>query len=183
MAGFEDVTWGWVEAMRLDEDGGYGVTENFAPPLTTPIGRAVWLAARGADREIVETVRDPEGADLATMNRRRAQMEVMVGLFSLYAEMGIDHPQAAGEVLAAIVADAAQVARLYRWEATRGSISGRVRTLVYRRDGYACVECGADDVTQLTVDHRIPVALGGGDDPSNLRTLCKPCNSRKGTRL
>lgn len=44
-------------------------------------------------------------------------------------------------------------------------------------------QCGADDVTRLAIDHRIPVDLGGSNDPSNLRTLCKACNSSKGARL
>ena len=31
----------------------------------------------------------------------------------------------------------------------------------------------------LTVDHVIPQALGGGDDPRNLVTACQPCNAGK----
>lgn len=111
-------------------------------------------------------------------------MEVMLTLFDLHSELGVDAPETAGFVLAQIVADAATVAKLrFGWESRRGAISGRVRTLVYRRDGYACLECGTDDITKLTLDHRVPITLGGSDDPENLRTLCKPCNSRKGARL
>lgn len=39
--------------------------------------------------------------------------------------------------------------------------------------GPACVCCGSQD--DLTRDHVIPIAKGGGDGP--LRTLCRPCNS------
>jgi hypothetical protein len=53
-----------------------------------------------------------------------------------------------------------------------------IRWLVFRRDGYACVWCGS--VTDLTVDHIHPVALGGTNELSNLQTLCRTCNSRKG---
>lgn len=55
--------------------------------------------------------------------------------------------------------------------------------MVYRRDGYACVDCGEDDITKLSVDHRIPVDAGGTNDADNLRTLCRRCNSVKGTAL
>lgn len=60
------------------------------------------------------------------------------------------------------------------------TISRRTRFEVLRRDGHTCRYCGAQapDV-KLTVDHVIPEALGGGDDPSNLVTACQPCNAGK----
>ncbi len=33
------------------------------------------------------------------------------------------------------------------------------------------------------VDHIVPHALGGGNEPENLRVVCKACNSRKGHRM
>lgn len=60
------------------------------------------------------------------------------------------------------------------------AVSRRLRYEVLRRDNHACRYCGATapDVA-LTVDHVIPVALGGTDDPSNLVTACQPCNAGK----
>lgn len=60
------------------------------------------------------------------------------------------------------------------------TVSRRLRFEILRRDGHTCRYCGAKapDVT-LTVDHVIPVALGGGDDPRNLVTACTDCNSGK----
>lgn len=60
------------------------------------------------------------------------------------------------------------------------SVSKRLRFEVLRRDNHTCRYCGvaAPDV-KLTVDHVIPVALGGLDDPSNLVAACGPCNSGK----
>lgn len=60
------------------------------------------------------------------------------------------------------------------------AVSRRLRFEILRRDGYACRYCGsrAPDVS-LTVDHVIPVALGGGDEPSNLVAACSGCNSGK----
>lgn len=60
------------------------------------------------------------------------------------------------------------------------TVSKRVRFAVLHRDNHACQYCGgtAPDV-RLTIDHVIPVALGGTDDPSNLVTACDACNSGK----
>jgi 5-methylcytosine-specific restriction endonuclease McrA len=63
---------------------------------------------------------------------------------------------------------------------TRDPIPDRVRVSVYERDGWRCVECGSAD--DLTVDHIIPWSLNGPDKEENLRTLCGPCNSKKGAR-
>ncbi|MHB8388262.1 MAG: HNH endonuclease [Acidobacteriaceae bacterium] len=43
-----------------------------------------------------------------------------------------------------------------------------------------CSYCGAHPAT--TVDHIIPVAHGGSDDPMNLRIACRWCNMSKGDR-
>jgi hypothetical protein len=47
-----------------------------------------------------------------------------------------------------------------------------VRWSVFQRDGHACSACGSQ--SDLTVNHIHPVALGGNNDLSNLRTLCRP---------
>lgn len=61
-------------------------------------------------------------------------------------------------------------------------LSRRARFEILRRDGFTCRYCGgkAPDV-ELTVDHVIPVALGGGNDPTNLVTACQRCNAGKGS--
>lgn len=61
-------------------------------------------------------------------------------------------------------------------------ISRRIRFEILRRDGHTCRYCGAQapDVP-LTVDHVIPRALGGSDEPSNLVTACRDCNFGKGS--
>ena len=60
------------------------------------------------------------------------------------------------------------------------AVSRRLRFEILRRDGHTCRYCGmkAPDVA-LTVDHVIPVALGGGDEPNNLVAACTDCNNGK----
>jgi len=53
----------------------------------------------------------------------------------------------------------------------------KIRKAVLVRDGYRCQYCGAH---ADSVDHVVPRAEGGGDEPSNLRACCRKCNSRKG---
>jgi hypothetical protein len=53
------------------------------------------------------------------------------------------------------------------WEPTRQAI--------YLRDGDQCVACGETE-WGLTLDHVEP---RGGDEPTNLVTLCPSCNNRK----
>lgn len=56
-----------------------------------------------------------------------------------------------------------------------------LRTAVMERDEYACVRCGTRK--NLQIDHIHPVEHGGTNDPDNLQTLCKSCNSAKGARV
>jgi hypothetical protein len=60
------------------------------------------------------------------------------------------------------------------------AVSKRLRYEILRRDNHTCRYCGgsAPDVV-LTVDHVVPTALGGGDDPTNLVAACKDCNAGK----
>lgn len=62
----------------------------------------------------------------------------------------------------------------------RDTIPFPLRVAVYERDGYTCVECGRN--THLSIDHCIAVTSGGETIFENLRTLCRPCNSRKHAR-
>lgn len=60
------------------------------------------------------------------------------------------------------------------------AVSRRLRYEILRRDNNTCQYCGqaAPDV-KLTVDHVVPIALGGGDEPSNLVAACADCNAGK----
>jgi hypothetical protein len=50
-----------------------------------------------------------------------------------------------------------------------------VRKHIFNRDR-RCVNCGS--IHALQVDHIVPRAMGGGNEPANLRLLCRSCNQR-----
>lgn len=61
-----------------------------------------------------------------------------------------------------------------------------IRFAVLKRDCFKCVLCGASPATSVTcslhVDHIVPLAKSGGNEITNLRTLCDSCNLGKGAR-
>jgi 5-methylcytosine-specific restriction endonuclease McrA len=62
----------------------------------------------------------------------------------------------------------------------REQISNRVRAWVLRDK--RCAQCGktpAEDGVKLHVDHKIPQAWGGTNEPDNLQALCADCNEGK----
>lgn len=63
----------------------------------------------------------------------------------------------------------------------RHPIKPDVRAAIYERDGHQCVTCGASE--PLQIDHIFPWSRGGTDEPSNLQTLCAPCNRSKGAKV
>jgi hypothetical protein len=68
----------------------------------------------------------------------------------------------------------------------RRKITPAVRDLVRQRAGGKCEYCHALERWQyvpFTVDHVIPLAEGGADDPDNLALACFHCNRRKANRL
>jgi HNH endonuclease len=55
---------------------------------------------------------------------------------------------------------------------------------VVARDGFVCVYCQTKlDPANITLDHRIPLILGGESTLENLCVCCKTCNSVKSDRL
>ena len=72
----------------------------------------------------------------------------------------------------------------------RAPIGAKLRAMVLERDGRRCVLCGKSaqdthaDGTPVTleVDHILPVAQGGTNCESNLRTACNKCNLGRGAR-
>lgn len=62
----------------------------------------------------------------------------------------------------------------------RGDIPLAVRREVFAHDNWMCVYCKSK--RRLEIDHVTPIAKGGTDERSNLQTLCRTCNRRKGAK-
>jgi 5-methylcytosine-specific restriction endonuclease McrA len=66
---------------------------------------------------------------------------------------------------------------------SRRTIALKVRWDVLKRDHYTCLRCGRHPPDcELNVDHVVPLAAGGNNDPANLQTLCFDCNQGKKAR-
>lgn len=64
----------------------------------------------------------------------------------------------------------------------RGKVSNKLRFFIYERDHYRCCICGRrGNGSNLEIDHIKPIAKGGKTTISNLQTLCRECNKRKGS--
>lgn len=63
----------------------------------------------------------------------------------------------------------------------KGKIPQAMRDSVFERDGGRCVECGSNK--RLCADHIVPESKGGATALENLQTMCRPCNSSKGSRI
>ena len=59
-------------------------------------------------------------------------------------------------------------------------VPAALRWEVWERDNFTCRHCGSRQF--LTVDHIVPEASAGQTILSNLQTLCKQCNCKKGPR-
>jgi len=58
------------------------------------------------------------------------------------------------------------------------------RNNLYLRDSYKCQYCGEDHSHHdLTYDHVLPRAKGGRTEWENIVASCKPCNSKKGSKI
>lgn len=65
----------------------------------------------------------------------------------------------------------------------RYEVSGAIQQKVWVRDGLKCMYCyGKMGDVQLTIDHFIPLEMGGPNVPSNYLSACRRCNKLKGGR-
>jgi len=58
----------------------------------------------------------------------------------------------------------------------------RTRAEAHNRCGY-CLTPQTLAYDTLEIDHIIPEAAGGGNEPNNLWLACRPCNRHKGTQI
>lgn len=84
-----------------------------------------------------------------------------------------------------IVVNALHDAGLYKHQQSQPKktknqpVGGSLRTMVFERDMYRCKCCGTHK--NLSIDHIIPQVKGGSNELNNLQTLCRACNTQKGS--
>lgn len=66
-------------------------------------------------------------------------------------------------------------------EANGGSVTEKEWKEILEKYGNKCLCCGRTDV-KITMDHVIPIALGGRHEKENVQPLCQSCNSIKQAR-
>lgn len=65
----------------------------------------------------------------------------------------------------------------------RYEISGHIQQRVWVADDFKCVYCNRKmGEVQLTIDHFIPLELGGSNSPANYLSACRRCNKDKGSQ-
>lgn len=70
----------------------------------------------------------------------------------------------------------------------KGKRRFNIRTLITKHGG-KCVACKESVVLtenvpkQATIDHIIPISLGGPDILSNMQLMCSQCNGNKGSEV
>jgi hypothetical protein len=68
----------------------------------------------------------------------------------------------------------------------RRKMSPEIQRLVRQRANHLCEYCHTSERWQyvrFTIDHVLPLAQGGTDDPDNLALACFHCNRRKADKL
>lgn len=56
----------------------------------------------------------------------------------------------------------------------------RIRLAILQRDGGLCrLRLDGCTTRAEVIDHRVNIANGGSDDPSNLQSACKRCHNKK----
>lgn len=65
----------------------------------------------------------------------------------------------------------------------RYQISGDVQQKIWALDSFKCVYCDRQmGEVQLSIDHFVPLELGGSNDETNYLSACRRCNKQKGNK-
>lgn len=101
---------------------------------------------------------------------------------TIYVNGTIGSASIAGGTVEKCVRLALEGPSFQREKESRKKNGGRKRRLY--RESKACHWCRAPlTLETATVDHRIPLARGGSNNPNNLVLACEPCNHDKGSAI
>lgn len=67
-----------------------------------------------------------------------------------------------------------------RYTASFNTNKHKIRANLVKRDGYGCRHCHIHRAGEtLTIDHVVPISVGGSNALTNLQLLCRPCHEKK----
>ena len=119
------------------------------------------------------------GVQIAAFNRTPDYFDIADDLVEEWTRSGIArmlHVERQDVIEIIGIVDKQNAARK-TWDAARRSISKKI----FDESGKVCASCEARK--GLTIDHVIPIGLGGHPvEPGNLQVLCRRCNASKGSR-
>jgi hypothetical protein len=141
-------------------------------------------AVRLYDRLLVDPTGHITAPDLASLSSRiEVPRKFMTRAIATLTRSGLVHASLSGPVH--LIIDFARLRRRKNSaQVTRTAPSRRVRAALLEADGYLCGNCGKSfEVSDLTIDHIIPVSLLGADHPGNWVTLCRKDNLSKRDRF
>lgn len=149
--------------------------------LPKPDSKALTLLIRGkSEKDIYRVLYENQGqplsmADIRSLLRLKSGQQEHLNrrMRELYRVFEIERSKRGTETLYKLVS------KLDSQLNTEG-ISNRLRAWVLRDQ--RCAQCGRtpnEDGVKLHVDHKIPQAWGGTNEPENLQALCSECNEGK----
>lgn len=167
------------------------MTSDAAPrPLPLPDSPELVSLISEAETRAVYRVLHEAGETPLTMAEVRERVAVLTGkanlqldrrlrslrtYFRVPAERNPGRPQRFTYALRGWQPDADQ-------RTARKSIRASDRALTFHTYGNRCAACGRtpkDDHVKLVIDHKVPLELGGTNDPENLQPLCEEDNHAK----
>jgi hypothetical protein len=116
-------------------------------------------------------------SEARTIRRFKAFLRRHRGDMALAANLG----DGQAGYLIQILKDELGVKPLQRAGKRKREISRDLQRRVFERDQYRCRYCGTH--LDLCCDHIHPESKGGATTFENLQTLCRPCNSAKGSTV
>jgi 5-methylcytosine-specific restriction endonuclease McrA len=76
-----------------------------------------------------------------------------------------------------------QMNRRARMRGSEGTFTKQEWQEMKARYNYRCLRCGrGEPEIKLSIDHIVPIVLGGANDIANIQPLCRACNASKGAR-
>lgn len=110
----------------------------------------------------------------------------MRGYLKRYRADNAERMQELGRSWAAANPDKVRASRMLRKQRLKnapGAFSGDDIALMFTQQQGRCWYCQESIAEEYHIEHRVPLARGGSNDPSNLVLACPSCNLSKGARL